>query len=330
MSNVALWPENLIQTPPADFTRHRARIANNCNDPIGKEMPVLRLSPFSLCLFPVLLCSCASIIPQYDIPVDPSSGSPTVASIVDRVTCELANLVAPGASNEVELLTGQYEVAVQLDLTVNDTGGLTPTVTYTNGPFSFGASAKLERSREQFFSEKLYYSLLDLREEVEENDRAFKAGETLKRLTDCAGPADTNLAGDLGLRQAVDLALGSNYLQTTAKMSDQGAFGGYVNFLITKNVNGVGPTWTLTHFTGPGGLGALSEVNTDKLTFAFAISEHPLTAEQLAKRRLKGRSRRSVASGRTQRQHNARAEQLLQQMQVNQISNRLNTIRGFQ
>ena len=62
-------------------------------------------------LLTVLLTGCANIVPQFDIPPDPYTGMPTVASIVDRVTCELAALIAPGADNEAELLTGQYEVA---------------------------------------------------------------------------------------------------------------------------------------------------------------------------------------------------------------------------
>jgi hypothetical protein len=282
---------------------------------------------------PIILGGCAGIIPPYDIPKDPNNGNPTVSSIARRLTCELANLVAPGAPHEFELLTGQYEVAVQLDLTVNDTGGLAPSVSYINGPFNFSLGGKLEQSREQFFSEKLFFSLLDLRDELEDSEVAYREGKVSSRLTDCANYADTNLAGDLGIRQAVDLALGSNYLKTTAKGSDQGVFGGYINFIVTKNLNTVGPTWTLTHFTGPGGLGSLSEVNTDKLAFAFAVPDVPLTAEQLAKREKARKQRRQspIAAAPPQRRvANFRAEQLIQQLQINQISNRLNTIRALQ
>ncbi|WP_377828805.1 hypothetical protein ACFKHW_37690 [Bradyrhizobium lupini] len=281
----------------------------------------------------VSLTGCANIVPIYDIPRDASSGAPTVSSIVRRVTCELANLVAPGAPHEFELLTGQYQVAVQLDLTVNDTGGLAPSVSYLNPPFAFSLGAKLEQSREQFFSEKLFFSLLDLRDEVEDSEVAYREGRVTSKITDCASFADTNLAGDLGIRQAVDLALGSNYLQTSAKLSEQGAFGGYINFLVTKNLNTVGPTWTLTHFTGPGGFGSLSEVNTDKLTFAFAVPEVPLTAEQLAQRERARKQRGRLPMTGMQRPRsvvNFKAEQLLQQLQINQISNRLNTIRALQ
>jgi hypothetical protein len=285
--------------------------------------------PFVLCAHS--LVGCAGIVPRFDVPTDPQTRSPSVVSIVNRVTCELANLVAPGAENEAELLTGQYEVAVQLDLTVNDTGGLAPSLTYASAPFAFGLGAKFEQSREQYFSQKLYYSLLDLRNELDERERAVAAGTAKRQLTDCSDYIETNLAGDLGIRQAVDMALASNYLKTDAKAAEQGAFGGSVNFLVTKNLNAVGPTWTLTHFTGPGGLGSVSEVNTDKLTFAFATASPPLNAAQLAAR-YGTRRLRSAGVPRVlpRRPGNSEADKLLQQLQINQISNRLSSIRALQ
>ncbi|MEH2482280.1 hypothetical protein V1282_005637 [Nitrobacteraceae bacterium AZCC 2146] len=289
----------------------------------------LRLQAMASLLSATMLAGCAGIVPSFDVPKDPESGSPNVVSIVNRVTCELANLVAPGAPNATELLTGQYEVAVQLDLTVNDTGGLAPSVTYASGPFAFGLGAKLEQSREQYFSQKLYYSLLDLRNELNERENAVRAGTAKKRLTDCSDDIDTNLAGDLGIRQAVDMALASNYLKTDAKAADQGAFGGSVNFLVTKNLNGVGPTWTLTHFTGPGGLSSVSEVNTDKLTFAFAVADPPLNAAQLAAR-YGAKNGRPARAALQRLPNNFEADRLLQQLQINQISNRLSSIRALQ
>jgi hypothetical protein len=78
---------------------------------------------------------------------------------------------------------------------------------------------------------------------------------------------DKNLAGELGLTRTVELAFTSQHVDWGKKLSDGGVFGGYVNFVVTK----AGPTWTLTSFTGPGSnLGSFSEVNTDKLSFAFA------------------------------------------------------------
>jgi hypothetical protein len=63
---------------------------------------------------------------------------------------------------------------------------------------------------------------------------------------------------------------GGNALDTTQKIDGKGAFGGAVKFVVTKGVSAAGPTWTLTHFKGPGGLGSFSRLNTDSLTIAFA------------------------------------------------------------
>lgn len=137
------------------------------------------------------------------------------------------------------------------------------------------------------------------------------------------------VAGDLGIRHPVRMALGIDYLKNRAAAAEKGAFGGYVNFTVTKSLSGVGPTWTLTHVKGPGGLGSLSEVNIDKLSFAFAESATPLTAAQYAKRQQARKSGVTRSALRNGPPGNSRAEQFLQQLQLNQISNQLSIIRSF-
>ena len=57
------------------------------------------------------------------------------------------------------------------------------------------------------------------------------------------------------------------------RKSPNSVFGGSVQFLVTKSVSALGPTWSLVHFKGPGGIN-LSEINTDKMTLAFAKGEN--------------------------------------------------------
>lgn len=211
----------------------------------------------------IALSGCATVVPQYDIPNDQNSGLPTVRSIDDEVTCEL-DAMLDDPNFRTYLLAGDMVAALQLNLTVNDTGSLAPSFTYTNGLFAFGGGVGLSRSREQNYTETLYFSMKQL---DSDNQSYKKAGNKIG----CPHNVDTNLAGDLGLRETVALAIQSTNLKTTQELSGtSGEFGGYVNFVVTKNINAVGPTWTLTHFKGPGGLLGLSEVNTDKLQFAFA------------------------------------------------------------
>jgi hypothetical protein len=218
------------------------------------------------------------------------------------VTCELAGLLDENYGLRGALLISDIQVALQLNLTVNDTGGLSPSVSFINAPIAFGLGGTLSQSREQNYTERLYYSLRDLQEEIKLARRSHVD------LAVCQ-PIDTNLAGELGLKRTVELAFTSPHLDWTAKLSD-GAFGGYVNFVVTKNVN-AGPTWTLIHFTGPGSnLGAFSEINTDKLTLAFARGDKAGTPFRI--------------SGR------AKADYLIDQINLNQISTQLSNIRQLQ
>lgn len=106
------------------------------------------------------------------------------------------------------------------------------------------------------------------------------------------------------------MAFTSEGLNLQSKLSGtSGAFGGYVNFVITKNLNSVGPTWTLTHFKGPGSLAGVAEVNTDKLTFAFA--------------------ERSATGGIARAAQTSRAISLLSYILTNQISTQLGTIKSL-
>ncbi|WFU42150.1 hypothetical protein QA640_06615 [Bradyrhizobium sp. CB82] len=246
-----------------------------------------------------ILSGCASVVPNFDIPSD--QDGPTIHSISRRVSCELVQLIERGDAVSAILLGDDMDVAVQLNLTVNDTGGLSPSLSYANAPFAFGLGGTLSQSREQNFTQKYYYSTRALQKEAAE---VRKLGGN---LAEC-WPTDTNLAGELGLRRTVELALTGQNIAWDKKLSDDGGvFGGYVNFVVTKSVNG-GPTWTLTSFTGPGSnLGSFSEVNTDKLTFAFARGDKAGTPFRV--------------SGR------AKADRLIEQININQLTTQLSGVR---
>lgn len=260
---------------------------------------------FALALtIPLMACS---NVGHFDVPRD-ATGVPTVKSIIQQIRCELADLADPAYSHNLTLQKHDFMVAVQLNLTVNDDGSLAPSMTYSNGPFAFSAGVKLQASREQNFTEKLIYSMRAIQEEVKlSREISKKLGRSIDPFA-CPAVADTNLAGDLGLRESVHMALTSADLDFGKGLSADGAFGGYVNFVVTKNLNAVGPTWTFTHFTGPGKLAGVSEVNTDKLVFAFAP-----------------RSPTDVYSGKAP---GAKAEALLNQILINEISTHLSGVQS--
>jgi hypothetical protein len=231
---------------------------------LGKALSVCAVA------FGVSVCSgCA--VPRYDVPRD-SAGQPTAETIVDRIQCELRDMVRDDmGENDVTsfhrlfLLNGDYDVEVSLSLQVNNTGGLAPSLAYINPlsiaatSFVFSGNGTLSESRDHNFTENIQLST-----------RAIYADwKTNSNPHNCPTP-DTHLSGKLGLSDFVAMAAVTQNLDETQKLSGGGAFGGSIQFLVTKNINALGPTWTLVHFAGPGPLASLSKINTDKITVAFA------------------------------------------------------------
>jgi hypothetical protein len=210
-------------------------------------------------------------VARFDIPT--YENQPTVASIVSRIRCELLSLLADDQTRP-KLLAFHYVVGVQLSLTVTNNGELAPTfdIPALTDEFSFNVGFKLGRQREQNFTQNLYFSMDQL-------DRDWKRSRELvpgkeNKFADCPD-WDTNLSGKLGIDQMVKLAFTSPpYSDPNAELKGTaGEFGGYVDFVVTKNINGTGPTWKLVHLEGPGKMALLSRVNHDKISFGFAPSK---------------------------------------------------------
>jgi hypothetical protein len=134
----------------------------------------------------------------------------------------------------------------------------------------FGANATLSESRDHNFTENIQLSARTI----------FIEWKTNRNPHNCP-MADTNLSGNLGISELVAMAAQTQRLDQTPNPAGKGVFGGSIQFLVTKNLSALGPTWTLVHFKGPGPLASLSEVNTDKITLAFAQGPNAGTPMQL-------------------------------------------------
>lgn len=205
-------------------------------------------------------------VQRFDIPHN-SVGAPTVGSIVRRIKCELIELIRDDVphpyDHRLSVLAGHYQVAVNLSLDVSDTGELAPTFAFpTNPTLTLNAALRLSRKRTQSFSEKIVISM-----------DALQAEWKLEPSIGNCPIADTNLAGELGIKYFVTLAMGTEGLNRATPAAQGGAFGGSIEFAVTRNVNSVGATWVLSSFKGPGNLALLQRVNTDKVTFAFSASD---------------------------------------------------------
>lgn len=202
-------------------------------------------------------------IPAYDVPLD-EYGQPTVRTIVERVQCEIRDMVRddrpdhPDSFHRLWLLNGDYDVLVALSLDVNESGGLSPSLTYVTPlaaatTFTLGANATLSRARDHTFSENIQLSTRQIYTE-------WKAG----RGYQCP-VANTNLAGSLGIKDIVSMAASTPDLDETQKT----VFGGTIQFVVTKSINAT-PSWQLVRLKNVGALASLSEINTDKITLSFA------------------------------------------------------------
>jgi hypothetical protein len=232
---------------------------------------------------------CAGI-PALDV-----DGPLTVDAIVDEIHCE----VLAAAGKYPRLKKQNWVASIDLSLQVDDSAGLTPTVSFidplaTAGTsFTFGASAELKGSRKRIYEELLDLPIHDLKPRL------------------CPAQGSTyNFTGDLGIVDAVDIGLRSVEPEDAAQYQKDKAFGQTIEFVITKNVSGVGPTWTLVRFTGPGGLFGAERVDTHTLAVSFAsgatatkagIVAAPLAAQTKANQLNNNMLLRSVLPGRVVR-----------------------------
>jgi hypothetical protein len=135
---------------------------------------------------------------------------------------------------------------------------------WVGGPAAVNAGFNLEQSREQNFQAQLLYSMAEMKLRTQGQLDPATPGSP------CGHPPDTNLSGDLGLEQAWRLGQSAlTDVDWSSKGAVGGAFGGIVTFTVKKQLTASGPVWAFAQYSGPGGFLSASEVNLDKLTFAF-------------------------------------------------------------
>jgi hypothetical protein len=222
------------------------------------------------------LAGCASVS-TFDVPQD-ENGRPSVKTIVDEVNCELAQLTDPIANPNLAYLIEQDGLVafVEIDLTVNDDGTLAPNATYMNVPgvLSFGAGAKLDIQHEQSFSATYFFDLSDYKK-IRAIDPKIRAQlhDNIDTLA-CPMVKGNPLYGNLGIVDTVAMAYHSSSdldtsIKPTGSKSGSNAFSGYRKFVLLKNINATGPTWSIVNFKGPGPLAGYALTNTDQVSFGF-------------------------------------------------------------
>ncbi|MDB5531640.1 MAG: hypothetical protein JWR51_4743 [Devosia sp.] len=225
-----------------------------------------KLSHIAVLLLAGLGGGCA--VPAYDVPRD-DYGQPTVKTIVERIQCEIRDMVRtdrpqdPASFNRLMLLNGDYRVLVALSLEVNDSGGLSPSAAYITpwapaATFSANLNGTLSEARNHTFTANIELSTRQIYLDWKNGIKPY----------DCP-VANTNLAGELGLKDIVNLAASAPNLADESKSDGKSIFGGTVQFVVTKSISATGPSWQLVRFKNLAALANLSEVNTDKIILNF-------------------------------------------------------------
>jgi hypothetical protein len=265
------------------------------------------------------LVGCASM-PAFDAPVT-TAGAPTVADVIAKIECEVAQARYARENNSPEFLAylnntlnladfSQWAASVTVSLTVNDTAGLTPTtgltlayvnpLTAPDTSFAFSASPVLYQQRQRIFTQTYTLDLKSL---------TLNACERFEGT-----PPRINIAGDLGLKDQIYMGLhafhpgdASDYTTggtNPAANSVPDNFGATASFDVFKGVDNVGPTWTLQHFIGPTGGAGYVRDDLDKVAITFvpvAYGKPTKLTHRLAQATYTSRSRSFAAAvGRAQ------------------------------
>ncbi|MGU3402146.1 hypothetical protein [Methylobacterium brachiatum] len=227
-------------------------------------MTMPRTAAVALCL---LLPGCMYVPAPYDVPYARDGTTPLVDTIVTEINCELLEMVRDDRDEEhtylrrETLLRYDYHAAMYLTIDSTASGGFAPVFNFPHPWFSFTVAPNYKHSRENQIGYNLMFSFVDL----------YNRWRTERERFQCPAVPNTDLAGNLGLQDAVSSALNLEELDYTDKPTATGGiFNGFVTFTATKSIDRIGPTWTITHFNGPGPLLSGSIATTNKLAFGFA------------------------------------------------------------
>lgn len=263
----------------------------------------------ALCL---LLPGCMWTPSPYDVPYARDGTTPLVDTIVTEINCELLEMVRDDRDEAHTYLRRntllRYDFQASMYLTIDSTasGGIAPVLNFPHPWFSFTFAPSYKHSRENQIGYNLKFSFVDIYDRWRENPDRFR----------CPAVPNTDLAGNIGLQDAVSSALNIEELDYANKASANGGiFNGFVTFTATKSIDRIGPTWTITHFNGPGPLLSGSIATTNKLAFGFA------GGPEANKGRARDAANRIVAT--------RRADQALYQAINNDVATQLTAIRNL-
>lgn len=276
-----------------------------------------RFGGFALSL---LVAGCAGVPDFASLGVSGDGGTNTVPvkAIVEHIACELYDA---DVANNSRLSANDYVAVVVMNLKVEDTASITPSLNFINNfnitpppatSLTYGVAAQATSARQRTFSQALAFNLRNI---VRLHP---KCPDDALALTGIDLDGDLGLGGiaKMGLNsipelhpinpqapQTLELAavherpkgwtiapvgIGNMSAFLADSAVDYPAFGSIIQFTLTRGVSG-GPNWVLRNFKGPAaigttGLAAYSRVNTHQLIIAFAKTTSPTDGNVAAQR----------------------------------------------
>jgi uncharacterized membrane protein YgcG len=205
--------------------------------------------------------------PTINNPLGSTPASPTVADLITHIQCEIwtiKNAADTPADSDAKAKLGrltQYEYVAFATLTVDVTNleGTSPSLSFitpyltpmTNLTKSIGGqySGTQHRNITESFTISIY----------DDQSGATKCADYSNKGHYLYGDLELGTVIRAGLRNVdvADFVFGRPKNTDNTKLSSIAApvFGSTVDFTIVYGINNVGPTWTITHFKGPGGGG---------------------------------------------------------------------------
>jgi hypothetical protein len=202
----------------------------------------------------------------------------TAADILDHIACE----IKVAEADVPELRATPYLATVNLTIQVDDAYGVTPNLSFIqplappNTSLTNVANMELSGTGQRIFV--LNASIKT--DQISGLNAAKPVG-----VKDCVLEAHDQkmLGGDLNIAEAIKTGIGSYrgkayILGGTADSAGPLAkyapsFATTIQFTLKKGVDGIGPTWVLKRFKGPGGSNGLlngTMTSTDKLVITFS------------------------------------------------------------
>ena len=251
----------------------------------GRRDTKLTVARILLRLLIVAVVGGCSATPAIIHPLGSTPASPTVSDLITHIQCEIwtikneANTVADtDAKAKLEKLT-QYQYVASATLTVvTKLEGTSPSLSfitpYLTPPNNMTKSigGQYTGTQHRNITESFTMSIYD------DHSGATKCADYSKKGHYLYGDLQLGTVIRAGLRNvdASEFVFGRPGKLDKQKDSLTAApvFGSTVDFTIVYGINNVGPTWTITHFKGPGGgsqgLLTLTRTEKDTLVISFA------------------------------------------------------------